>query len=141
MTIFELFPWFIAVGVAIVSAALLENKFGVQGLWAWVIAAVLGGASWTAYWLVLKKLAPHIGQRRAENEKREVAQRAYQQFDPTKDYPAAKNFYYECPICGNVVPSMRDKTVSCKCRNLTVDNAGHVAVENPGKIKVFSLPA
>lgn len=141
MTIFELSPWFIAVGVTILSAVLLANKFGVSGLWAWIIAAALGGISWTLYWLALKEFASRSGRREAEKEKQEVARRIYRQVDPTKDYPVAKDLYYECAVCGNVVPSTTDKPVSCKCRNLTVDNVGRVAVQNWGKIKVFSLPA
>jgi hypothetical protein len=140
MTIFELFPWFIAVGVTVLSAALLTNKVGLSGLWAWIIAAVLGGASWAAYWLVLKRLGPHFHQRKAEKEKRQLASRTYHQFDAAKGYPAAKNLYYECAVCGNVVPSMPGKKVSCKCRNVAVDASDHPTVQNHEKVKLFSAP-
>jgi hypothetical protein len=140
MTIFELFPWFIAVGVTVLSAAFLANKIGVSCLWAWIIAAVLGGASWASYWLVLKGLGSHFHQRGAEKEKRELANRAYHQFDAAKGYPVAKNLYYECSVCGNVIPSMPGKQVSCKCQNVAVDASGHPTVHNHEKVKLFSTP-
>lgn len=32
--------------------------------------------------------------------------RCYLEFDPLKGYPVGKNIYYECGICGDVIPSM-----------------------------------
>ena len=140
MTIFELFPLFFAVSVTVLSAAFLANKVGLSGLSAWLIAAVLGGASWKLYWLVLKRLGSHFRQRGGEREERELANRVYHQFDPAKGYPAAKNLYYECAVCGNVVLSMPGKQVSCKCRNVAVDASDHATVQNHDKVKIFSVP-
>ncbi len=140
MTIFELFPWFVAIGVTVLSAALLANKFGLNGLWAWMIGLILGIACWVSYWLAVKTIGLHFAQRKAEKEELELAKRTYYQFQAANNYSAAKNLYYECIVCGNVIPSASGKEVSCKCRNLTVDASGHPTVQNHQKIKVFSMP-
>ncbi len=77
-------------------------------------------------------LGSHFHQRGAEKERRELANRMYHQFDAAKGYPAAKNLYYECAVCGNVVPSMPGKQVSCKCQNVAVDASYHATL--------FSVP-
>ena len=136
MTIFELLPWFIAIGVTVLSAALLANRFGLPALWAWLIALAFGIACWAAYWLALKKLGSHLCQR---NVKRELEDRTYQPLDVVKDYLVAKNLYYECLVCGNVVPSMPRKNLACKCRNILVDvSPGRIEIRDPAKAKMFS---
>jgi hypothetical protein len=90
--------------------------------------------------LALKRLGRLLHQRRVEKERRELADRTYQELDAAKDFPVAKNLYYECGLCGNVVPSMPGKQVSCKCGNVDVDASGHPTVHNHEKVKLFSAP-
>jgi hypothetical protein len=56
MTIFELAPLFVAIGVAVSSGAILTKQFGISGIWLWIIALALGVASWMLYCFSLKKL-------------------------------------------------------------------------------------
>ena len=140
MTIIELFPWLLAIVVALLSARALE-RVGLPGVWAWIAALALGIASFVAYWLALRRLASWSEHRRTEREKWEREHREYREFDPVKSYPVGKNLYYECLTCGNAIPSMPKRSVSCACRNITVEPAtSRLTVQNHGKVKLFSTP-
>jgi hypothetical protein len=138
MTIFEFFPWFIAIGITVVSAVLLVNKAGVPSLLAWIIALALGFVSWASYWLVLKRLSSRFHQRRDKNSRRELEKRTYQELDAAKNYPVAENLYYECLVCGNVLPSMPRENASCMCRNILVNaSLGRIEIRDHVKTKLF----
>ncbi|EEF61347.1 hypothetical protein Cflav_PD4368 [Pedosphaera parvula Ellin514] len=140
MTIFELFPFFIAIGVAAVAGSLLANKTGLSTVWVWTIAALLGIASIGANRLTLGKLASWLDQRKWRKEKWERENRKYREFDAAKTYVGEKNLYYQCLTCGNAIPTMPKKDVTCKCGNITVDASGRLTVQNQEKIKLFSAP-
>jgi hypothetical protein len=53
-------------------------------------------------------------------------------------YPAGKNIYYECLICGVIVESRPEHFAECKCKNITVDTAGgRLSITDPTKFKIF----
>lgn len=66
--------------------------------------------------------------------------RTYLDFDPAKGYPAAKGLFYECLICGEVVPSLPDDDYAkCKCHNIYIERGyGRMAVSEPERIRLFS---
>jgi hypothetical protein len=68
-----------------------------------------------------------------QHEKRE-----YRTFDHTKGYPKEKNCFYECLKCGDVIPAEPDDAVSCKCRNIGIDQGRFIALD-PAKLKFVCL--
>ena len=139
MTIIELFPWLAALCVTLASVAILRG-FGVPSAWALSIGFVLGIVSWLSCVFGGKRLLSWLEQKKTEREKSGIDRRVYQAFDPAKQYPASKNLFYECPICGNAVPSLAKNGVSCKCRNILIDaNSSRVEIRDPAKVKLFSL--
>ena len=65
--------------------------------------------------------------------------RKYQAIEPDKGYPAGKNLYYECLVCGDVIPSIPDDDTSCKCRNIMIDvGFSRMVIDDPKKARFFS---
>jgi hypothetical protein len=64
--------------------------------------------------------------------------REYRTFDHTKGYPAGKDCFYECLICGDTIPAEPDDAVSCKCRNIGIDQGRFIALDH-SKMKYFCL--
>ena len=111
-----------------------------SGAWVWIIAVAAGIASFAAYWLALRGLASWAEYRRTRKEKWKRERRTYQAFDRAKQYPASKNLFYECPVCGNAIPSLPKKSVSCKCGNILIDaDSGRVEIRDRAKVRLFSL--
>ena len=138
MTLIELFPLFLAVGVAVISGAIL-TKHGFSNIWVWIVSLALGIAAWLLYVLTLKTLASWMQKRKGRNERQERDNRLYQDFNPDQEYPAKENLYYECLTCGNSIPSMSKSGVSCKCRNITIGAISHrPTIQNLDKVKLFS---
>lgn len=55
-------------------------------------------------------------------------------------FPAEANIYYECMVCGAVLPSIPNSCIKCKCGNISIDiDYGRVSVIEQEKIKVFRL--
>jgi hypothetical protein len=139
MTIFELFPWLLAICVAALTGTLLRRG-GLSGAWVWVIAVAVGIALFAAYWLALRWLASRTACQKMRREKSERERREYLDFDPAKT-PVGRNLFYECRVCGNAIPSTPKKVVCCKCRNIMIDaDSGRVEIRDPAKVKMFSLP-
>lgn len=139
MTVIELFPWLLAICVAALTGTLLARS-GQSGATVWVIAVAAGVASFASYWLALKWLASASERRRTRREKWEREHREYQDFDSAKPHPTGSNLFYECSVCGNVIPATLTKGVSCKCRNIVVDaDSRRLEIRNPAKVKLFSL--
>lgn len=66
--------------------------------------------------------------------------RQYLTLDLSKGYPAGKDLYYECLKCGDVIPSLPDDDISCKCRNIMVDiGASRFKLYDPTKARLFRL--
>jgi hypothetical protein len=68
------------------------------------------------------------------------SKRKYIEFEPNQKqgYPAGKNIYYECLICGVIVESRPKHFAECKCQNITVDIAGgRLSITDPTKFKIF----
>jgi hypothetical protein len=55
LTLFELFPLFIAVLVTFGSAAILTKHYGDSGV-IWIISAALGAGSWLLYAMIILRL-------------------------------------------------------------------------------------
>ncbi len=106
----------------------------------WVFAMAAGIASFAAYWLALKSLASWSERQRTRKEKWDKEHREYQGFDSAKPHPVGSNLFYECGVCGHVVPSTATKDVSCKCQNVMVDADAHrIEIRDGAKVKLFSL--
>jgi hypothetical protein len=62
------------------------------------------------------------------------------EFDAARGYPAGPRIRYECAACGDVLESLPEHAVACKCRNVIVDSdAGRVSVKNAAQFSVFEL--
>jgi hypothetical protein len=139
MTVFELFPWLLAISVVTLTGTLLARG-GLSGAVVWIVAVAAGIGSFAAYWVALKSLATWSERRRAQNEKQERERRQYQDFDSAKPYPVGRDLFYECSICGNIIPSAGTKGGGCKCRNIVVDVEFHrLEIRDRTKVKLFSL--
>ncbi|MFA5256707.1 MAG: hypothetical protein WC360_01030 [Opitutales bacterium] len=67
--------------------------------------------------------------------------RVYIPIEPSQGYPAGKTLYYECLVCGCVVPSMPDDDTSCKCRNIMIDvGFSRMVIDDPIKVRLFKMP-
>lgn len=65
--------------------------------------------------------------------------RKYLPIEPDKGYPAGKGLYYECLVCGDVIPSMPDDDTSCKCRNIMIDvGFSRMVIDDPTRARLFS---
>jgi hypothetical protein len=134
---FGLFPLAIAVGVMLFSWRLLEDRVGA---WIWVVAPAAGIGFWVLYGVALRIIGAALDRRNAKREKRLDEHKRYQSFNPADGYPVGKDLYYECLVCGNVVPSLSKKNVRCRCRNILVDsNYTRVEIREQAKVKLFSL--
>ena len=70
----------------------------------------------------------------------ENTKRSYRSFDSAKGYPAGKKLYYECLKCGDVIPSMPDDDIHCKCRNIMVDiGFSRLTIQDHSQAKLFSV--
>jgi hypothetical protein len=141
MTIFELFPWLLAVCVTVLTGTLLKHA-GLSGGWLWVSATAAGIGSFVAYRWTLKLLVSSLQQRRTRKEKHKRVNREYRRFDPAESHPVEKNLFYECLACGNTVHSMSKKGSSCKCQNVMIDaDSGRIKIRDNAKVKLFSRPS
>lgn len=70
----------------------------------------------------------------------EHSRRRYLQFDVAQAYPAGKGLYYECRVCGDIIPSLPDENMACSCENIAIDvDYGRVHVDNPSQLLLFLL--
>lgn len=66
--------------------------------------------------------------------------REYLPIEPDKGYPAGGDLFYECLVCGDVIPSIPDDDTRCKCRNLTVDvGFSRMVIDDPTKARLFRV--
>jgi len=64
--------------------------------------------------------------------------RQYVEWDPRKGYPAGPDLFYECGLCGDVIPSLPENADACRCGNVSVDaDAGRVSVRDNEKLRIF----
>lgn len=69
-----------------------------------------------------------------------MSTKKYIEFEPNqaKGYPAGKNVFYECLICGEFVESKPQYFAECKCQNITVDTSGgRLSITDHEKFKIF----
>ena len=65
--------------------------------------------------------------------------REYHIFNPQKGYPTGRNLYYECMRCGEVIPSIPNDSIICKCRNIAIDvDYGRISIKDHSLIRLFS---
>jgi hypothetical protein len=64
----------------------------------------------------------------------------YLTFDPSLGFPTGKYLFYECGICGDVIPSRPEHSVTCSCNNLAIDaDAGRLSCKDQSKLRLFKL--
>ncbi len=64
--------------------------------------------------------------------------RTYKAIDPDKSYPSGAHAFYQCELCGDVVPSSPKASVHCRCRNIRIDaDAGRIAIRDHAHAKFF----
>ena len=69
-----------------------------------------------------------------------MEKRKYLPDDFSMGYPAGEAIWYECLVCGSVVPSMPKNAAACKCRNIIVDaDAGRVSVRDLSRMRAYEL--
>ena len=141
MTIIELFPWLLAICIALSTGTIL-SRGGHSSASVWIIATAAGVASFAVYWIALKWLASCAERRTTEKEKRERERRRYHDLDSAKPHPVGSGLFYECTVCGNVVPATKAKGVGCRCQNIVVDAESHgLKIRDHRKVKLFSYVA
>lgn len=65
--------------------------------------------------------------------------RFYRSFNPEINYPTGNDLFYECCICGDVLPSLPKDNVSCSCRNIMIDiDYGRISIKKHEQAKLFS---
>ncbi len=68
-----------------------------------------------------------------------IMAKEYVAFDPkmTGGYPAARDLYYECGTCGELVPSLPADNAFCSCRNIIVDvEAGRISIKRHSDVRL-----
>lgn len=59
-------------------------------------------------------------------------------FDPRKARPSRVGLFYECTICGDVIPSKPSDSLGCKCGNIFIDiDAGRLAIKDQDAVRLF----
>jgi hypothetical protein len=140
MTIIELFPWLLAICIAFLTGTLLARG-GQSSMSVCVMAVIAGAASFPVYQLALKSLHSWAECRRTRKEKWEWEHRQYHDLDSAK--PVGSELFFECSVCGHVVPSTPKKGVGCKCHNIVVDGESRrLEIRDRTKVRLFSyVPA
>lgn len=56
-----------------------------------------------------------------------------------KGYPSGKSIFYECQICGDIIPSLpKNEVAECTCKNVLVDiSSARIGTRDESKVKVF----
>ena len=66
--------------------------------------------------------------------------RRYIRFNPALGYPGGPQYYYECLLCGDVVPSIPPKPANCRCCNIIVDiDAGRMNIRDHTNARLFEM--
>jgi len=61
-------------------------------------------------------------------------------YDLRAGHPSRKNCFYECLICGDVLPSQPEDDIDCKCKNIIIDvSANRLVIEDPLKTRFFCV--
>ena len=64
--------------------------------------------------------------------------RKYKTFDYSKNYPIGAKLFYECGLCGDVLPSWPKDSAHCKCRNIMIDvGYGRISIRDHAQVKIF----
>ncbi len=67
--------------------------------------------------------------------------REYLPIEPGKGYPAAGDLYYECMVCGEVIPSLPVDDTHCKCRNIMIDiGFSRMNIQDHSRARLFRKP-
>lgn len=62
----------------------------------------------------------------------------YVEYDPSAGHPAGEDLYYECQLCGGIIPSLPPDSVGCACSNLFIDkDYGRLVIRQPDSVKLF----
>lgn len=62
-----------------------------------------------------------------------------QYLDISKGLPSGETIYYECLLCGDILPSISEHGAACQCRNVIIDvYAGRVALKDANNLRAFS---
>jgi len=140
MTVFEIFPWLLAICITLLSAALFMQRFDMHCSVAWILALLSGSVSLALYWLGLRMLGGYLDRAEDAIWGWQKAKRKYHELVQSDHYPVGENLYYECTICGNAIPSVPKKDVRCPCGNVVVSARQHnVKIRDPRKVRLFSI--
>ena len=66
----------------------------------------------------------------------------HESFEPIyasrSEIPKAKDIYYRCLRCGDVVPSAPRESIECRCRNVSIDTGYfRLDLEDPGQVQIL----
>ncbi len=68
-----------------------------------------------------------------------IESRKYYSFDHSKGYPAKNDLYYECLKCNDIILSLPKDSISCSCKNISIDiDYGRISIKDSKQIKLFS---
>ena len=60
--------------------------------------------------------------------------------DTTQGYPSGDDLFFECMMCGTIVPTLPADNTPCICGNLHFDGDDrHVVVRDPGHLRLFAI--
>lgn len=61
-----------------------------------------------------------------------------EKFTPKKGYPVAKDLYYRCTTCGDLIPSQPEDSIGCQCGNLFIDiDYARISVKRDKDIELY----
>ncbi len=64
----------------------------------------------------------------------------YVSYDPSKGYPAGRNLYYECLVCGDSIPSLPADNMGCRYGNVFIDiDYGRLVVRNDDMLRAYTI--
>jgi hypothetical protein len=53
-------------------------------------------------------------------------------------YPSAKDIFYECKVCDDVIISNPTKSLQCSCHNIIIDaDYGRMVIKDESMVRVF----
>lgn len=140
MTIIELFPWLLALCVALGASKLLLH-LGWPSALALSLGGIVGIITFVVFVFGGRHLLVWCERIKARREEREKLNRSYHSLSSEQKYPVGKNIFYECCKCGGIISSLPSKKTHCACRNISVAVIdGQVTIRNPVEAKIFSRP-
>ena len=68
--------------------------------------------------------------------------KTYYDYDHKHGYPVGDNLYYECMACGDIIPSLPQRSRGCRCDNVFIDvGYARVCIKDHDQVKLFATEA